>query len=100
VDAADELAPIAAELECKPAQLALAWCLLNPRVSTVILGATSVAQLKENLGALAVLPKLTPAIKERVEAIGGGKGEPAYHSSWKQVTGMRETDKHAYSRGF
>jgi aryl-alcohol dehydrogenase-like predicted oxidoreductase len=100
IDAADELAPVAAELGCTAAQLALAWCLLNPRVSTVILGATSLRQLTENLGALAVLPKLTPAIVERVESIGGGKGKPAFHSSWTQVSGMRETSKHAYSRGF
>jgi voltage-dependent potassium channel beta subunit len=71
-----ELAQVAAELGASVAQLAIAWCLLNPRVSTVILGATSARQLAENLGALDLLPKLSPEVVERVEAIAGGKPEP------------------------
>jgi voltage-dependent potassium channel beta subunit len=64
-----ELEPIAKELECSTAQLAIAWCLLNPNVSTVILGASKISQLDENLGALDVLPKLAPDVVERIEAI-------------------------------
>ena len=41
------------------AQLALAWCLKNPNVSTVITGASKVSQVTENMKALDVLPKLT-----------------------------------------
>ena len=59
---------LAAELGEKPAQLALAWCLRNPRVSCVILGATRPEQLHENLGALAVLDRLDDAVAKRIEA--------------------------------
>jgi voltage-dependent potassium channel beta subunit len=52
------LAAIADDLHCTLPQLAIAWCLTNPQVSTVILGASKQAQLKENLGAIAVLDKL------------------------------------------
>lgn len=48
------------------AQLAIAWCLRNERVSTVLLGATSLAQLDENLGALSVVPLLTADVLEQV----------------------------------
>lgn len=58
------LAAMAADLGCTPAQLAIAWCLGNPQVSTVILGASSPAQLEENLGALAVLDTLMPAERD------------------------------------
>jgi diketogulonate reductase-like aldo/keto reductase len=44
------------------AQLALAWCLKNKHVSTVILGASKVEQLKENIGALHVAAHLTPSV--------------------------------------
>lgn len=54
---------------CVCVQLALAWCAKNPRVSTVITGATRVEQIRENMKALAVLPKLTPEVMERIHAI-------------------------------
>jgi voltage-dependent potassium channel beta subunit len=63
------LAELAQELGMSAAQLAIAWCLKNPHVSTVILGATRVAQLEENLGALHHLSKLTPEVLERIESI-------------------------------
>jgi hypothetical protein len=57
----------------------------------VILGATSVAQLKENLGCLAVLPLLTPAVKAEIEAIcGEGKGAPVIGKVEAQVNGVRD----------
>ncbi len=68
-DAVDQLAEIAAELGCNTAQLAIAWINRNPRVSTVILGASRIEQLHDNLGALAVTPKLTPEVVERIDAI-------------------------------
>jgi voltage-dependent potassium channel beta subunit len=64
-----QLAPIADELGASLAQLAIAWCTLNPRVSSVITGASSVAQLRTNLGALDVAPRITPALRERIEAL-------------------------------
>jgi voltage-dependent potassium channel beta subunit len=49
---------LAAELGCPPAQLAIAWCLLNSHVSSVITGASSPEQVVENLGALEVVGQL------------------------------------------
>ena len=74
---ARELEPIATELGCSLAQLALAWCLLNPRVSTVILGASKLAQLDENLAALDFVDKLDAEVQERIEAVLGNKPDPA-----------------------
>ena len=62
------LEPIAAELGGTLAQLALAWVAKNPRVSTVITGASRLSQLQANLGALALLDKLTPAVMARIDA--------------------------------
>lgn len=64
-----QLLPIAAELGASPAQLAIAWAAKNPRVSTVITGASRVGQLQDNLGALAVLDKLTPEVMARIDAV-------------------------------
>ena len=64
-----KLAPIAQDLNCTMAQMALAWCLKNPHVSTVITGASRVAQVHENLGALDVVPKLDVAVMARIAAV-------------------------------
>jgi voltage-dependent potassium channel beta subunit len=61
------LSKIAEELDCTTAQLALAWCLKNPFVSTVITGATSVKQLKENMKATEVAPKITAELMEKID---------------------------------
>jgi aryl-alcohol dehydrogenase-like predicted oxidoreductase len=66
-EAVEALRPIAAELGCSLAQLAIAWVARNPRVSTVITGASKMAQLQENLGALEVLPRLGPEVLERLD---------------------------------
>jgi len=58
---------VAEELGCTPAQLAIAWCAKNPRVSTVITGASRVEQVHENLGALDVIPRLTDEVMARLE---------------------------------
>jgi aryl-alcohol dehydrogenase-like predicted oxidoreductase len=47
--------------------MSLAWCLVNPNVSTVITGASRVAQVHENMKALDVLPKLDAAVLARIE---------------------------------
>lgn len=70
------LAGVAKELGASVAQLAIAWCLVNPHVSTVILGATRVAQLRENLAALELVPKLDERVLARIEAIVANKPEP------------------------
>jgi len=63
------LQPIAAELGASMAQVAVAWCAANPRVSTVITGASRASQLRENLGALDVLPRLTPEVLRRLDEV-------------------------------
>lgn len=59
---------VAAALGESPARLAIAWCLRNPQVSSVILGASRVAQLEENLGALQTLERLDGEAWDQVEA--------------------------------
>ena len=67
--AVGKLEGIAAELGATVGQLAIAWVAKNPRVSTVITGASQMAQLHANLAALDVLPKLSPEVLERIDAI-------------------------------
>lgn len=64
-----ELAQIAERLEVTTAQLAIAWCAANPRVTSVILGASRVEQVTENLGALDALERLTPEVREEIELL-------------------------------
>ena len=71
----DELEAIARDLGCALAPLAVAWCLKNPDVSSVILGATRFAQLTENLKAIEVAPKLTTEVTQRIDAIVGAHVE-------------------------
>ena len=66
-----KLGGLADELGCTTAQLAIAWCLKNPHVSTVITGASRVAQVAENMKALAVAAQLTPEVMVRIQAIVG-----------------------------
>jgi voltage-dependent potassium channel beta subunit len=67
-----KLEGVAKDLGCTLAQLALAWCVRNPRVSTVITGATRVEQVTENMKALGVAPKLTPEVLARIDGIASG----------------------------
>jgi len=68
------LVPIAADLGCTLAQMSLAWCLKNPHVSTAITGASRPEQVRENMKALDVVPKLTPDVMARIE--GALSGDP------------------------
>lgn len=63
----DRLVPIAADLGGTASQLAIAWCVRNPRVSTVITGASKPAQLEENMKAMDLVPKLTPDVIAAIE---------------------------------
>jgi aryl-alcohol dehydrogenase-like predicted oxidoreductase len=56
--------------------MALAWCLKSPFVSTVITGASKPEQVKENMAALEVIPKLTDEVMTRIEEILDNKPEP------------------------
>ena len=71
-----KLAPLAKELGCSMAQLALAWCLKNPHVSTVITGASRAEQVTENMKSLDVTSKLTADVLERIEAILENRPQP------------------------
>ncbi|MBL0233715.1 MAG: aldo/keto reductase [Chitinophagaceae bacterium] len=64
-----KLADLADGLGIKMAQLSIAWCLKNPHVSTVILGATNKQQLLDNLGSMDVLSKLTDEVMKQIEEI-------------------------------
>lgn len=70
-----QLADLAREIGIPIHYLALLWCLKNPNVSTVILGASKLGQLKDNLEALKHKDKLTPDVMERIEAIAANKPE-------------------------
>ena len=73
VEKAKQLEPVARDLGCTLAQLALAWCLKSPNVSTVITGASRPEQVSENMKALEVAPKLDSNVLEQVEVILGNK---------------------------
>lgn len=64
-----ELAKVAQELECSLPQLALAWCLKNPNVSTVITGASKLEQLSDNMLAVDVAAKLTDEVMMAIEGV-------------------------------
>ena len=64
-----QLTEVAERLGCTMSQLAIAWCAANPRVSSVITGASRVEQVHENLGAMEVLAKLTPDVLGELRGI-------------------------------
>ncbi|MBI5154083.1 aldo/keto reductase [Candidatus Poribacteria bacterium] len=71
-----KLKPVAERLGCTQAQLALAWCLKNPHVSTVITGASKASQVAENMKSLDVVPKLTAGVMAEIETILSNKPKP------------------------
>jgi aryl-alcohol dehydrogenase-like predicted oxidoreductase len=66
LDSLPELTSVAAELGATPAQLAIAFCLTHPATATVLFGASKLAQLKDNLGALDLLARHGDTLRERV----------------------------------
>jgi voltage-dependent potassium channel beta subunit len=68
VERARKFTQVANELGVVPASLAIAWCLRNPHVSSVILGATKKEQLLQNLGALELVDRFEQSAWDRVEA--------------------------------
>jgi len=67
---------IADELGCTMAQLALAWCLKNPNVSTVITGASKPEQVVENMKSIDVVEKLSDEVIDSIEKILDNKPKP------------------------
>jgi voltage-dependent potassium channel beta subunit len=76
INKTEALRPIATELDCSLSQLALAWCLKNPNVSSVITGASRPEQVYENMEALDVVPRLTEELIARIETILDNKPGP------------------------
>ncbi|MGG1946792.1 aldo/keto reductase [Trinickia sp. NRRL B-1857] len=66
-----QLETVARELGCSIGQLAIAWVLTNPHVSTVITGASRVEQIAENMKAAEIAERMTPEIQETIEEIIG-----------------------------
>lgn len=76
IETVEKLRPVAGDLGASLAQLALAWALRNPRVSTVITGASKARQVEENMKALEVYPKLDDEVMARIDEVLGNKPEP------------------------
>ncbi|MDH5581271.1 MAG: aldo/keto reductase, partial [Bdellovibrionales bacterium] len=76
-----ELEKLAQDIGLSLTQLSLSWCLLNPNVSTVILGASKTTQLEENLSSLECVDKITPEIIEKIEDI--VQNCPVQEKDWK-----------------
>eukprot|EP00898_Chlorokybus_atmophyticus_P003777 jgi/Chlat1/43/ChrspC236673S00923 len=89
LEAADALAPIAQQIGCTLGQLAIAWCLRNEHVSTVITGATSVEQVHENMKAVEFVERITDDIAEEIEEI--VKTKPTPSRVELQVAALRNT---------
>ena len=73
IQQARELEAVATDVGGSLAQLSIAWCLANPDVSSVILGASKRPQLEHNLESLELVPKLTPVVLERIDGILGNR---------------------------
>ena len=76
-----KLGPIAEELGCSLAQLAIAWCLKNPNVSTVITGASKTEQVKDNMNSIEFVEQLTDEVMVRIEEILDNK--PEQEKDWR-----------------
>ena len=81
IETARLLLPIAEESGCTLAQLAIAWCLKNPDVSSVITGASKPSQIEENMHALELVDRLTDDVMAQVEAVLDNKPEP--EANWR-----------------
>jgi voltage-dependent potassium channel beta subunit len=76
IEKVKSLVPIADNLGMTVAQMAIAWCLKNPNVNTVITGASKPQQVSENMKAMDFMEKLTPEVVEQIESILGNKPDP------------------------
>jgi voltage-dependent potassium channel beta subunit len=94
-----ELAAVASDLGISQAVLAIAWCLRNPNVSTVILGASKEPQLEETLTASEAAEKITPDVVERIEQL--LQNNPLKYDRatlWILGGGLRETGRQDFAR--
>lgn len=81
IEKTEKLQNVAKRLETTLPEMAIAWCLKNPNVSTVILGASKKEQLVQNLKALDVVPRLNEEVLAEIEAIVANR--PATPVDWK-----------------
>ena len=77
-----KLVPVAGDLGITMPQMALAWCLKNKNVSTVITGASTVKQVEQNMSAMDVVDKLDDEVMERIEEILDNK--PGEEQDWRK----------------
>ena len=82
IEKVQRLADVADDVGCSTAQLALAWCLTNPDVSTVITGASKPHQVEENMQALDVVDQIDDEVADRIEDILDNRPEPA--QNWRR----------------
>ncbi|KAJ8655457.1 hypothetical protein O0I10_008951 [Lichtheimia ornata] len=78
IDKVKVICQIARRLNCTPAQLAIAWCLCNPNVTSVIIGASTPDQAKENIHALKIRHLMTDDVIEELDQILGNKPEAVF----------------------
>ena len=71
-----KLVDYAEKIDCSPAQLALAWCLKNPNVSTILMGATTPSQIEDNMGCIHVAKWLTDDDLSALDVILDNKPDP------------------------
>ncbi|OWZ16075.1 hypothetical protein PHMEG_00010189 [Phytophthora megakarya] len=69
IEKAEKLKPVAEKIGISLAELALAWCVSNENVSTVMIGAKTTSQLEQNLKAIAAVDKITPDIKAEIDEL-------------------------------
>lgn len=81
IEKVKKLAPVAKELGITMPQMALAWCLKNQNVSTVITGASTVKQVEQNMSAMDVVDKLDDEAMEKIESILDNK--PGEEQDWR-----------------
>lgn len=90
-----EAAVIADRIGCSITQLAIAWCLKNDNVNSVLLGASTVDQLYTNIQALQWIPKLTPAVMAELDKIlgnrPGGRRDGFNRSSRRSISTQPKT---------
>ncbi len=75
LEAVRQLGKVADDLGTTMPRMALAWCLKNPHVSTVITGASKVEQVVENMEAIKVVPMLTDEVMTKIDSITAGLAE-------------------------
>ena len=86
---ARELARVAERFDATPAQVEIAFCLSHPPVSNVLFGASSLTQLQENLGALALFQRHGGEIRDAVNDLWVDRGVVDPSASWGTAEGQK-----------